>query len=113
MGLHERYSNQGLVVIGIHSDTVESIKEMDEKLAMPKDNFWNGHDIPFVVALDGGGRTEIVGTKSTAWGATTAAYGVLSFPTTILINKDGVVLGELSLDNDEFEQRIKALLKEP
>lgn len=111
MDLHERYSDDGLVVIGIHADMVESIEEMEQKLAKDKKKIWKGRDIPFPVALDGGGKTLIKGTNQTSIGATTAAYGVLSFPTKILIDKDGKLLGEFFTDTDDYEQQIKRLLE--
>ncbi|MHC4637584.1 MAG: TlpA family protein disulfide reductase [Planctomycetota bacterium] len=111
MDLHERYSDNGLVVIGIHADLVESIEEMEQKLAKYKEKSWKGRDMLFPVALDGGGKTLIKGTNKTTIGATTAAYGVLNFPTKILINKDGKLLGEFFINTDDYEQQIKKLLE--
>ena len=59
----------------------------------PRAKFWGGRDLPFLVALDGGGETRIRGMIQTARGATTAAYGVTSFPTTLLVGRDGTLLG--------------------
>lgn len=111
MDLHDRYADDGLVVIGIHADMVDSIEEMDQMLAKSKAKLWKGREIPFPVALDGGGKTQIQGTNYTTPGATTAAYGVQNFPTKILINKDGKLLGQFFTDTDDDEQQIKRLLE--
>ena len=112
MDLHDRYADEGLVVIGIHADMVDSIAEMDQKLVESKARFWNGRDIPFPVALDGGGITQIKDTPYTSVGATTAAYGVQNFPTKLLINRDGKLIGEFSTDRADYIQQIESLLDE-
>ncbi len=92
MLLHEAFGDRGLVIIGVHDDSAESIEEMDAKLAGIRERMWMGRDIPFLVALDGGGETLIEGSTRTASGATTAAYGIGIFPTKVLIDRDGKVV---------------------
>ncbi len=58
MELYDKYSERGLVIIGIHDDHVGSIKELKNKLMDISQKYWNGRDIPFAVALDGGGYTQ-------------------------------------------------------
>src|SRR5688500_15853631 len=52
MALHEAFSDRGLVVIGIHDASVNSIAEMNERLARTKTNLWMGHDIKYPLVLD-------------------------------------------------------------
>ena len=102
MIIYDAFSDRGLMVIGIHDNSLESIDELDEKLATAREKIWMGRDLNFPVALDGGGRTRIAGTDKKVPGATTAAYGVTMFPTTVLIGRDGEVIGEFhapSLDD--------------
>lgn len=94
MAIYDAFSDRGLMVIGIHDDSLESIDELDERLATAREKIWMGRDLNFPIALDGGGRTRIAGTNETAPGATTAAYGITSFPTTVLIGRDGEVIEE-------------------
>ena len=49
MALHDAFRERGVVVIGIHNDTVEDIAEMDCKLTSARDRIWWGRDIPFLV----------------------------------------------------------------
>jgi len=93
MAIYDAFSDRGLIVIGIHDDSVESIDELDEKLTKVREKIWMGRDLNFPIALDGGGETQIVGTDIEVCGATTAAYRISSFPTTVLIDPDGKVIG--------------------
>lgn len=115
MQLHDEYSEKGLVIIAVHDDTVVSIAEMDSKLAVIREKYWRGRHLPFLVALDGGGETPIKGTDKSAPGATTAAYGITSFPTTVVIDREGIVR-EFSLRGPESKrelEKILGLLDEP
>jgi len=107
MELHDKYAERGLVIIAIHDDSVSSIEEMDARLRSARINQWGGRDLPFLVALDGGGKMRIVGTDQTTRGATTAAYGVTAFPTSVLIDRNGSVIKKFhphTFDSNELEQ---------
>jgi thiol-disulfide isomerase/thioredoxin len=100
INLHEKYHNKGLFVIGIHDDSMESVRVLKKKIGQLSKERWAGRKIPFAVALDGGGRYEIEGTKLTAQGATTAAYGIQGWPTMVLIDKQGKVVKEYNRGGD-------------
>ncbi|MBS0198468.1 MAG: TlpA family protein disulfide reductase [Planctomycetes bacterium] len=104
MELHERYKDKGLVIIAVHDDSAADIAEMDLKLEKVKRDMWKGKDLPFLVALDGGGEVKVEGRDATARGATTAAYGINSFPTQILIDKQGKVVGRVRKGSDQIEK---------
>lgn len=110
MDLHNKYSEKGLLIIGLHDDSVDSIEELDGKILRLKKDVWNGRNIPFLIALDGGGRIPIKGTDRTALGATTAAYGIRHFPTTVVIDKKGRVVGDFSVDSPSDLHQLKVLL---
>ncbi len=96
--LHEKYHDKGLVVIGIHDDSKNSVKELKNEIEKLSKERWDGKKIPFAVALDGGGRCKIEGTDKTTSGATTAAYGIQAFPTMVLIDKQGNVVNDFYPD---------------
>jgi len=111
MLLHEAFGDRGLVIIGVHDDSVDSIEEMDANLAKVRREVWMGHDIPFLVALDGGGETPVEGSQRKARGATTAAYGIHIFPTKVLIDRDGKVIGRFHAPSpEEYIARLRELL---
>jgi hypothetical protein len=67
-----------------------------------------GKDLQFLIALDGGGETQIQGRAAVARGATTAAYGITSFPTQILIDREGNVVGRFrKKDFDKLVDEMK------
>ena len=82
MALHDEFADRGLVVIAVHDKSVKSIAELDERLVAVRQRRWFGRDLPFLVALDGDG-------------ATTAAFGITTFPTSLLIDRDGNVVHQL------------------
>ena len=64
------------------------------------------------MALEGGGDTPIPGLGFTMPGATTAAYRVSGFPTTVLIDSKGMLVGELTLRKpEEARRRIEECLE--
>jgi thiol-disulfide isomerase/thioredoxin len=103
MELYDKYHEHGLVIIAIHDDSVRSIGELEKKLADLREKYWNGRDIPFVVALDGGGGTAIEGTDRRASGATTAAYGIQAFPTMVLIDRNGIVVNQFGSITEDLQ----------
>jgi thiol-disulfide isomerase/thioredoxin len=98
--LHERFKDKGLAIIGVHCDMdgeVSTSAMLDEKLAPLKKNLWQGKDLPFPVALTT--KDYMDGPQPTSR-STAAQYGILGFPTTILIDRDGKVVGT-------FEARVE------
>jgi uncharacterized protein (TIGR03067 family) len=94
--LHERFKDKGLVIVGVHCDMngeIDTPAKLDEKIAPLKEKVWKGKDLTFPVALT---------TKSSSYseqmydGTAAAQYGVLSYPTTILIDKEGKVVGQFA-----------------
>ena len=113
MSLHDDFAERGLVVIGIHDDSAADIGDLDQKLKFCREHEWWGRDVPYLVALDGGGKTRIEGTDIDVRGATTAAYGINSFPTGILIDRDGTVVSDFAPNSPEGINQIRRLLGLP
>ena len=77
-------------MIAIHDSSVESLEEMDEKIKSAKKNYWKGEDLPFTVLIDNDKQTE-------------KTFGISGHPTQIIIDPDGLVVGESSLAAFEKE----------
>jgi thiol-disulfide isomerase/thioredoxin len=103
MALHDQYKDKGLVIIAVHDASATDLKDMKAKLERPKKEIWNGRDLPFLVALDGADKPG-PGDNPYGSGDTTAAYGITGFPTQVLIDKDGNVVGR------EWKGRIEQML---
>jgi len=98
--LSEKYHDKGLVIIGIHDDSMNSVKDLEKEIDKLSKERWDGKKIPFAIALDGGGRCKIEGTNLTSSGATTAAYGIQKWPTMVLIDKKGKIVKEYNRGGD-------------
>ncbi|MHC4550798.1 MAG: peroxiredoxin family protein [Planctomycetota bacterium] len=66
-------------ILAFHDATVQSLKEMDEKLARIVATKWNGKTLPFPVLLDASGETI-------------RKLEIRSFPTVVLIDPEGRVV---------------------
>jgi len=80
-------------IIAFHDGSVKDFKELDEKLKTVKKMYWRDRDLPFPVLLDSTGQTI-------------KDYGVRAFPTTILIDPEGNLVGEAR------EEQLEAKLPE-
>ena len=93
--LHEKFADKGLAIVGVHMDLdgeVDTAAKLDAKLVATKKDLWKGKDMPFSSALVSGTR---VGTGDERRpGGSVALYGVRGFPTTILIDREGKVVGQ-------------------
>jgi len=107
MQLQDKYAEDGLVVIGVHGDYVQTPEELDEKLKDVVVQWWGGRPIPFPIAIDGGGPTLIAGTDRRASGASFAAYGITGIPTRVLIDREGILR---PVRDDTLEQDVRELL---
>jgi hypothetical protein len=99
--LHDKYHKDGLVIIGVHIDleedsSVDTAEEMFEKVAADRKEFWKDREIPFPVAFVRSGSERVpffaTGAAGTARCAVAAEYGVLSYPTKVLIDREGRVV---------------------
>ena len=109
--LHEKFADKGLAIIGIHLDAdgeVDSAQKLDAKIAGFKKEVWKGKDLPFPVALTSGHRGDEGGGR----GGTAARYGIRSYPSTILIDREGKVVGKFSArDTKAAIEQMEKLLK--
>lgn len=118
--MYDKYREKGLTVIGIHIDLgddetekVDSREILDERLQQSRKALWNGRDIPFPVAMVRGNRTPYgPGIQGGARGATAARYGIMFFPSQVLIDRQGHVVGEFD-PSDENIARLETLLAKP
>jgi thiol-disulfide isomerase/thioredoxin len=104
--LNEKYQDKGLVIIGIHNDMINSVKDLEKEINKLSKECWEGRKIPFAIALDGGGKCKIEGTNLTSEGATTAAYGIQGYPSMVLIDKQGKVVSDFypGPNNEQLEK---------
>jgi thiol-disulfide isomerase/thioredoxin len=91
--LHEKFHDKGLAVVGVHVDIdgdVATVAKFDEMNSMHVKDVWKGKKLPFPNALVAGKRESEDGPR----GALVKEYGVISYPTTVLIDREGKVVGK-------------------
>jgi thiol-disulfide isomerase/thioredoxin len=110
--LHEKFADQGLAIVGVHLDIdgeIDTAAKLDDKIAGFKKDLWKGKDLPFPGALTSGKRVG-EGDERTRGGAA-EQYGVLAYPTTILIDRDGKVVGQFhARDAKDACEQVEKLL---
>ncbi len=111
MALHDEYREKGVVVVAVHDDSVRDLDDLNSKLKRAKAQVWEGRDLPFLIALDGGG--EVTDSNGLEYrGSTTAAYGIRSFPTSLLLDPSGNLVGPIPVRQPaEARAMLDALLE--
>jgi RNA polymerase sigma factor (sigma-70 family) len=111
--LHEKFAGKGLAIVGVHVDLggeVDTASKLNEKVARSKKELWNGKDLPFPVALTSG-KFNGEGEAKTRRGPV-EQYGVSIWPTAILIDPEGKVVGKFPLrDVKTATEEIEKLLR--
>jgi AhpC/TSA family protein len=83
--LYERFKDKRdrFEIIAFHDKRAKSFAELDEKLTQIVENRWEGRPLPFPILLDASGDTIL-------------RYGIHAFPTHVLIDPQGRIVGESS-----------------
>ena len=69
-------------ILAFHDDSVADFAELDPELAKLEKGIWKGKKLPFPILLDASGET-------------TTTWGITGFPTTILIDPEGKLVGAI------------------
>jgi thiol-disulfide isomerase/thioredoxin len=119
--LHAKYHDQGLEMIGIHVDLgehelepVDTVEKLDTRLTDIRKEIWKGQDVPYPVALVTGKPTSYFTAIETRKAASSIAalYGVIGYPTLILIDREGKVVGHFAPNRAEHIAQLERLLKD-
>jgi hypothetical protein len=78
-------------IIAFHDATAKDFGDLDKHLPSLREKFWRGRDLPFPILMDSTGQTI-------------KAYDIHSFPTTLLIDPDGKLVGHAS--EDDLEKKL-------
>jgi thiol-disulfide isomerase/thioredoxin len=114
---YDKYHDKGLVVIGIHVDAengIDTVAKLDEKLVDVKKRLWKDRDLPFPVGLvcrtrapDGpDGKTKL------KCPLVYDVYDIAGFPTGVLIDRQGRVVGECNVDCKPDELLLEKTIQE-
>ncbi len=82
------------VVLTVHAPDGKSFAEVDEKLVPIVRDIWGGRMMPFPILLDADGQIQ-------------KTFGVSHWPTTILFDPDGKLVGEVQPEELEMQMKLK------
>jgi len=116
--LYDRYHERGLEIVGIHIDLgenekepVDSVEKLDGRLTAIRSKLWKGRDVPFPTAVVTGKRVPYgADVQATARSSISAEFGVTGYPTTILIDRKGVVVGQFHVHRPDDVVQLEKLL---
>ena len=115
MALHDKYHDKGLEIIAVHDNRVESMRQLGQRCRRARKEIWGGRALPFRVAIDGDGQARIPGfpKRFVASGPMVASYGINAFPTSLLIDKKGILQRqiEVRVPLEEMAKVIEPLLE--
>lgn len=103
MEVYDTFKDKDVVIIAVHEDSrVSTVAELEKKLVGISEKFWGGRDLPFLIAIDSGAER----------GATHEAYHINKWPTTLVVDREGKLVGEFS-PWWELQDKLPELLGEP
>jgi thiol-disulfide isomerase/thioredoxin len=111
--LYEEFHDHGLDVIAVHDASAKSLDELDEKLVPVRKRLWEDRDLPFPIALDGETEETLPDSKVRMRGKLTATFGITSWPTAILIDRQGIVVGEFNYRDTDAREKLQGILGLP
>ncbi len=85
--IHDQFRDKPVEWITIHTPNLKTFEEFDGAVAKLRDSAWNQRDLPFTTAID-----QPVTDKGFT-GKTSQSYGVAEWPTLIVVDQQGKVVG--------------------
>jgi thiol-disulfide isomerase/thioredoxin len=88
--IHDQFRDKPVRWIAVHTPEHKTFEDLDGQLAKLRDSAWNQRDLPFTTVLD----EPVAGEKYS--GKTSQAYSVTEWPTLIVIDQQGRVVGPVA-----------------
>ena len=81
MALYDEHADlrEHFEILAFHDDRAKTFEELDAKMEVVREKYWEGRSLPFPILLDATGKTLEV-------------YGISAFPTNVLLDPDGNVV---------------------
>ena len=112
MEAFDRYKGKPVVIIALHDQSIQSLDELKLRLSGVKRQLWNNRDLPFLIAFDRPDPALGAGDSAPAHGTTISRYKIRGFPTTVVIDQEGKVVGNVDArDDHKFTAMIDQVLK--
>ena len=112
--LHDEFVGQPVTILALHDQSIQSCAAFDVKLGSVRRSSWNDRDLPFRVALDRPAPDLKPDDSGIGGGVSARRYSITLWPTTLLIDQTGRVIGTVNpRDHGAVAARIKTLLAAP
>lgn len=112
--LHDEFVDQPVTILALHDQSIQSRAAFDVKLGTVRRSSWNDRDLPFRVALDRPAPDLKPDDSGIGGGVSARRYSVALWPTTLLIDQTGQVIGTVNpRDHGAVAAQIKTLLAAP
>ncbi|MBN2180506.1 MAG: redoxin domain-containing protein [Sedimentisphaerales bacterium] len=95
--LHESFKDEGLVIISLYN--CESMEQLEQRFVEASEKYGGQNNVPYRIAVDGGEPGFFEGTDKIRLGSTYNTYDITTYPTTILIDPQGTIVGNLNIHN--------------
>jgi RNA polymerase sigma factor (sigma-70 family) len=108
VALQERFKDQPLVILALHDNSVASAAAFETTFAPIRKQLLKGKDLPFPVLLDRppvgvSQRGFPAGAGLNGSGQTADLYEISSWPSTFVIDGNGILVGEFGIFDDALE----------
>jgi len=114
----DKYGDQDLAIVDIRLMGINSQVKLDEKIAEVTSPFWDDRDLPIPIALGLWNRLPLLKNaeekevKAVVPSAIRKDYGVIDFPSGVLIDRQGRVVGKFDLRSEGDNAVLEELLQE-
>ncbi|MBI3465849.1 MAG: TlpA family protein disulfide reductase, partial [Planctomycetes bacterium] len=102
MAIAEKFRDQPVVWVAVHTPNVKDFQELDDKLAAVRERLWRGQPLPFATIIDAPDEQD------EQHGATATRYGIQLWPTLVVIDQNGNVVDTVA--KERLEETLRRLL---
>ncbi len=111
MEAYDKFKDKPVTIIALHDQSVQSRVDYDRRLSEVKRQAWGNRELPFQVALDVPDPSAPAGVAAIGQGITCKRYQITGFPTTLVIDQNGKVVGRVEVrEKGKLEAMLNELL---
>ncbi len=109
---YDRYKDKPVAIVALHDQSIQSAALYDRRMKEVIRQAWNNRELPFVVALDSPEPDAPAGDAAIGRGMTCKRYEIKGFPTTLVIDQEGKVVGPVEVrEKGRLDEMIDEALK--
>ena len=109
---YDRYKDKPVAIVALHDQSIQSAALYDRRMKEVIRQAWNNRELPFAVALDSPEPDVPTGDSAIGRGMTCKRYEIKGFPTTLVIDQEGKVVGQVEVrEKGRLDEMINEALK--